>query len=121
MHFRVILIRLEEIPAETGIADRSDCGCSSIGNVCFLTDHIERIPETVSTSQDGWHAVKIGNRFGIDKIGNNQCQTSLLRRRRFFFVCKYLLTMKPSEAILNPIQIVKGVPGFIVTLYQKAG
>ena len=104
MHFRVILIRLEEIPAETCIADRSDCGCSSIGSVCFLTDHIERIPEAVSTSQNGWHAVKIGNRFGIDKIGNNQCQTPLLRRRRFSYACVYILTMPPPEVILNPIQ-----------------
>lgn len=39
----------------------------------------------------------------------------------FFLVCKYLLTMNPPESILNPIQIVKGVPGFIVTLYQIAG
>ena len=38
----------------------------------------------------------------------------------FFLVCKYLLTMNPPESILNPIQIVKGVPGFIVTLYQIA-
>jgi len=78
--------------------------------VGFLTDHFERIPETVSTSQNGWHAVKIGNRFGIDKIGNNQCQTS--SEEAFFLVCKYLLTMNPPESILNPIQIVKGVPGF---------
>ena len=39
----------------------------------------------------------------------------------FFLVCKYLLTMNPPESILNPIQIVKGVPSFIVTLYQIAG
>ena len=39
----------------------------------------------------------------------------------FFLVCKYLLTMNPPESILNPIQIIKGVPGFIVTLYQIAG
>ena len=42
-------------------------------------------------------------------------------RRRFSRAGVYVLTMKPFEAILNPIHNAPGVPGFIVALYQIAG